>query len=203
MTYTCETTLSCSLCWHGSVRGVTRFSWRSPMYIGGTHDVSLIFVFLFICLLLQEGLSHDPKRGNYFSTWCRPLPSRWITHWNCCLRSDRLHKPHQGTSWLQHPLRLLTVTHRPSNCKALILSSPPHPACTICKTTEDLSSEVIEEADPPPLTPMIHKSWTFRCSHQFSWTSIPFLRYLQSFVSNLNNWPPDLPLSERINPGLF
>ena len=143
MTYICKTTLSCSLCCHGSIRGVTQFSWGSPMDIGGTHDIYLLIVFLFICLLLQGALSHDPKRekGKLFFTWRRPLPSCWIPHWNCCLRSDRLHKPHQGTSWLQRPLRLLTVTRRPSNCKALILSSPPHPTCTICKTTEDLSSD--------------------------------------------------------------
>ena len=73
----------------------------------------------------------------------------------------------------------------------------------ICNTAEDPSSDRWQtKQSPPPLTHMIHESRTFRCSHQLSWTSTAFLRHLQSFVSNLSNWPPGLPLSERINPGL-
>ena len=49
--------------WFGPIWGVTQFSSVSPMYTRGLHVIKLLFVFpLLVCLLLQGGLSQEPRR---------------------------------------------------------------------------------------------------------------------------------------------
>lgn len=154
MTYTCENNLILFtvLTWVSS--GVTLFSLEiSHVHRRNTRHFSYLCFSVYLSFYYREVLAMTLKGEIIFLPDAGLSLLVGITTGTAVWGVDRLHKPHQGTSWLQHPLRLLTVTHRPSNCKAIILSSPPHPACTICKTTEDLSSEVIEEADLPPLTP--------------------------------------------------